>query len=111
MKMEKRPLEEQRMRELIRAASARREVPPGLEKRIMAQVRLRERRRRERRAVAEMACCCAGVSAALVLAAYICLKTVDLQREWTNVLLLFAGIVGMALTTYGDRVREMRRRL
>ena len=48
--MEKKRISDERLAELIRAAALRREVPVGLETRVMAQVILRDRRRRERRA-------------------------------------------------------------
>ena len=54
--MEKKRISDERLAELIRAAALRREVPVGLETRVMAQVILRDRRRRERRAIAAMAC-------------------------------------------------------
>lgn len=47
--MEKKRISDERLAELIRAAALRREVPVGLETRVMAQVILRDRRRRERR--------------------------------------------------------------
>ena len=50
--MEKKRISDERLAELIRAAALRREVPVGLETRVMAQVILRDRRRRERRAIA-----------------------------------------------------------
>ena len=46
--MEKKRISDERRAELIRAAALRREVPVGLETRVMAQVILRDRRRRER---------------------------------------------------------------
>ena len=46
--MEKKRISDERLAELIRAAALRREVPVGLETRVMAQVILRDRRRRER---------------------------------------------------------------
>ena len=49
--MEKKRISDERLAELIRAAALRREVPVGLETRVMAQVILRDRRRRERRGV------------------------------------------------------------
>lgn len=57
--MEKKRISDERLAELIRAAALRREVPVGLETRVMAQVILWDRRRRERRAIAAMACYCA----------------------------------------------------
>ena len=63
--MEKKRISDERLAELIRAAALRREVPVGLETRVMAQVILRDRRRRERRAIAAMACYCAVAVAAV----------------------------------------------
>ena len=66
--MEKKRISDERLAELIRAAALRREVPVGLETRVMAQVILRDRRRRERRAIAAMACYCAvAVAAGMVV--------------------------------------------
>ena len=42
---------DERLAQMIRAAAPRREIPVGLDTRIMAQIRLHERRRRERRAM------------------------------------------------------------
>ena len=64
--MEKKRISDERLAELIRAAALRREVPVGLETRVMAQVILRDRRRRERRAIAAMACYCAVAVAAVM---------------------------------------------
>ena len=66
--MEKKRISDERLAELIRAAALRREVPVGLETRVMAQVILRDRRRRERRAIAAMACYCAPPVAAVMAA-------------------------------------------
>lgn len=44
--MEKKRISDERLAELIRAAALRREVPVGLETRVMAQVILWDRRRR-----------------------------------------------------------------
>ena len=60
--MEKKRISDERLAELIRAAALRREVPVGLETRVMAQVILRDRRRRERRAIAAMASSACGRS-------------------------------------------------
>ena len=67
--MEKKRISDERLAELIRAAALRREVPVGLETRVMAQVILRDRRRRERRAIAAMACYCAVAVAAVMAVA------------------------------------------
>ena len=68
--MEKKRISDERLAELIRAAALRREVPVGLETRVMAQVILRDRRRRERRAIAAMACYCAVAVAAVMAVAF-----------------------------------------
>ena len=47
--MEKKRISDERLAELIRAAALRREVPVGLETRVMAQVILRDRRRPRQR--------------------------------------------------------------
>ena len=70
--MEKKRISDERLAELIRAAALRREVPVGLETRVMAQVILRDRRRRERRAIAAMACYCAVAVAAVMVVAFVC---------------------------------------
>lgn len=75
--MEKKRISDERLAELIRAAAFRREVPVGLETRVMAQVILRDRRRRERRAIAAMACYCAVAVAAVMAVAFVCLRSVD----------------------------------
>lgn len=75
--MEKKRISDERLAELIRAAALRREVPVGLETRVMAQVILRDRRRRERRAIAAMACYCAVAVAAVMAVAFVCLRSVD----------------------------------
>ena len=74
--MEKKRISDERLAELIRAAALRREVPVGLETRVMAQVILRDRRRRERRAIAAMACYCAVAVAAVMAVAFVCLRSV-----------------------------------
>lgn len=103
--------DEARLRETIRAAAPRRTTPPGLEVRIMAQVRLRERRRRERQAVAKMAVYGLGLSAVLLVVLYAGLAAVDIRTEWPAALLLFAGTMGMALTVWNDRIAEVWREL
>ncbi len=100
-----------RISDAIRAASPRRTTPPGLEERIMAQVRLRERRRRERRAVAEMAVYCTGLSAVLAVVLYDGLMIVDIRAQWPAVLFLSAGVLGLALTAWSDRLAEVWRKL
>ena len=78
--MEKKRISDERLAELIRAAALRREVPVGLETRVMAQVILRDRRRRERRAIAAMACYCAVAVAAVMVVAFVCLRS---RRWWS----------------------------
>lgn len=109
--MNERYSDETRFREAIRAASPRCTTPPGLEVRIMAQVKLRERRRRERRAVAEMAVYCLGLSTVLVVVLCTGAMTIDLRMKWPVLLLLFAGAVGLALTAWSDRIAEVWRKL
>lgn len=48
--MEKKRISDERLAELIRAAALRREVPVGLETRVMAQVILRDQQNRSGRA-------------------------------------------------------------
>lgn len=109
--MEKRQLNDERLAELIRAAAPRREAPAGLETRIMAQVRLHERRRRERRAIAAMACYCLGVSVAMIVVAFACLRSVDSPEGQLRVLAILAGAVAAMVIACGDRATEILRRL
>ena len=62
--MEKKRISDERLAELIRAAALRREVPVGLETRVMAQVILRDRRRRALQVLAILA----GAVAAMMVA-------------------------------------------
>ena len=91
--MEKKRISDERLAELIRAAALRREVPVGLETRVMAQVILRDRRRRERRAIAAMACYCAVAVAAVMVVA------------------ILAGAVAAMMVACGDRATEILHRL
>ena len=102
--------DEARLRETIRAAAPRRTTPPGLEVRIMAQVRLRERRRRERQAIARMAVYGLGLSVVLLVVLCTGAMAIDLRTEWHAALLLSAGAVLMALTAWSDRIAEVLRK-
>ena len=95
--MEKKRISDERLAELIRAAALRREVPVGLETRVMAQVILRDRRRRERRAIAAMAC--------------YCLRSVDSPEGALQVLAILAGAVAAMMVACGDRATEILHRL
>ena len=107
--MEKKRISDERLAELIRAAALRREVPVGLETRVMAQVILRDRRRRERRAIAAMACYCAVAVAAVV--AFVCLRSVDSPEGALQVLAILAGAVAAMVVACGDRATEILHRL
>ena len=104
--MEKKRISDERLAELIRAAALRREVPVGLETRVMAQVILRDRRRRERRAIAAMACYCA-----VAVAAVVCLRSVDSPEGALQVLAILAGAVAAMMVACGDRATEILHRL
>ena len=108
--MEKKRISDERLAELIRAAALRREVPVGLETRVMAQVILRDRRRRERRAIAAMACYCA-VAAAVMVVAFVCLRSVDSPEGALQVLAILAGAVAAMMVACGDRATEILHRL
>ena len=108
--MEKKRISDERLAELIRAAALRREVPVGLETRVMAQVILRDRRRRERRAIAAMACYCA-VAVAAVVVAFVCLRSVDSPEGALQVLAILAGAVAAMVVACGDRATEILHRL
>ena len=84
--MEKKRISDERLAELIRAAALRREVPVGLETRVMAQVILRDRRRRERRAI-------------------------DSPGGALQVLAILAGAVAAMVVACGDRATEILHRL
>ena len=90
--MEKKRISDERLAELIRAAALRREVPVGLETRVMAQVILRDRRRRERRA-------------------FVCLRSVDSPEGALQVLAILAGAVAAMVVACGDRATEILHRL
>ena len=106
--MEKKRISDERLAELIRAAALRREVPVGLETRVMAQVILWDRRRRERRAIAAMACYCAVAVAAV---AFVCLRSVDSPEGALQVLAILAGAVAAMMVACGDRATEILHRL
>ena len=105
--MEKKRISDERLAELIRAAALRREVPVGLETRVMAQVR----RRRERRAIAAMACYCAVAVAAVMVVAFVCLRSVDSPEGALQVLAILAGAVAAMVVACGDRATEILHRL
>ena len=109
--MEKKRISDERLAELIRAAALRREVPVGLETRVMAQVILRDRRRRERRAIAAMACYCAVAVAAVMAVAFVCLRSVDSPEGALLVLAILAGAVAAMVVACGDRATEILHRL
>ena len=114
--MEKKRISDERLAELIRAAALRREVPVGLETRVMAQVILRDRRRRERRAIAAMACYCAVAVAAVMAVAFVCLRSVSYthlraQEGALQVLAILAGAVAAMVVACGDRATEILHRL
>ena len=104
-------LNDRQLDELIRAASPRPKVPEGLEIRIMARVARSKCRRQERRAVAEMAAWCLKMSAALVAVAFSALNSLDLPHNWPAVVLVLAGVVGVAVTVSYDRTTEIFRKL
>ena len=108
--MEKKRISDERLAELIRAAALRREVPVGLETRVMAQVILRDRRR-ERRAIAAMACYCAVAVAAVMAVAFVCLRSVDSPEGALQVLAILAGAVAAMMVACGDRATEILHRL
>ena len=95
--MEKKRSSDERLAELIRAAALRREVPVGLETRVMAQVILWDRRRRERRAV--------------MVVAFVCLRSVDSPEGALQVLAILAGAVAAMMVACGDRATEILHRL
>ena len=97
--MEKKRISDERLAELIRAAALRREVPVGLETRVMAQVILWDRRRRERRAIAAM------------VVAFVCLRSVDSPEGALQVLAILAGAVAAMMVACGDRATEILHRL
>lgn len=97
--------------ELIRAAAPRKEAPVGLDTRIMAQIRLCERRRRERRAVWAMAGYCLAVVFAVLVVMLACLQTIDSPEEMWRLLALLAGIIVAMVIACGDRATEILRRL
>ena len=105
--MEKKRISDERLAELIRAAALRREVPVGLETRVMAQVILRDRRR----AIAAMACYCAVAVAAVMAVAFVCLRSVDSPEGALQVLAILAGAVAAMVVACGDRATEILHRL
>ena len=104
--MEKKRISDERLAELICAAALRREVPVGLETRVMAH-----RRRRERRAIAAMACYCAVAVAAVMAVAFVCLRSVDSPEGALQVLAILAGAVAAMMVACGDRATEILHRL
>ena len=104
--MEKKRISDERLAELIRAAALRREVPVGLETRVMAQVILRDRRRRERRAIAAMACYCAVAVAAVMVVAFVCLRSVDSPEGALQVLAILAGAVAAMVVACGEIIEQ-----
>ena len=104
--MEKKRISDERLAELIRAAALRREVPVGLETRVMAQVILRDRR-----AIAAMACYCAVAVAAVMAVAFVCLRSVDSPEGALQVLAILAGAVAAMVVACGDRATEILHRL
>lgn len=103
--------EQQTIRKIIEAAAPRRTTPVGLETRIMAQVRLHERRRRERRAIASAALYCCGVSVVLSVVLYAGIRTLDLREQWTSIVPIVIGTFGMGVTACYDRFTAVLRKL
>lgn len=106
--------EQQSVRKIIEAAAPRRTTPVGLETRIMAQVRLRERRRRERRTIASAALYCCGVSVVLLVVLYAEFRTLDRCEQWTSIVpgaIGAIGAIGMGLTACYDRFTAVLRKL
>ncbi len=103
--------EERQLDELLRSASPRRTVPPGLDTRIMARIAAHERRRRERRAIRSMALTCLALSAVLAVVGGIAVRSLDVVHRPETLVLLLAGMGCMALTVGGDRIGEIMRRL
>ena len=93
--MEKKRISDERLAELIRAAALRREVPVGL----------------ERRASAAMACYCAVAVAAVMVVAFVCLRSVDSPEGALQVLAILAGAVAAMMVACGDRATEILHRL
>ena len=83
----------------------------GTDPRLMAQVILRDRRRRERRAIAAMACYCAVAVAAVMVVAFVCLRSVDSPEGALQVLAILAGAVAAMMVACGDRATEILHRL
>lgn len=112
--MEKMTDEDRRLAALIRAASPQRSTPAGLQTRIMAQVRLRERRRRERQTIVETGCYCLGLSVLLLAVGLLGVRSIgpqfDLPESIPSLLYLFCGITGIGLTLFGDRMDKVWRR-
>ena len=102
---------DERLAQMIRAAAPRREIPVGLDTRIMAQIRLHERRRRERRAVMAMAGYCMAAVAAVLVVMCACLQTIDSPEGMWRLLALLAGIIVAMVIACGDRATEILRRL
>lgn len=58
-----------------------------------------------------MAAWCLKMSAALVAVAFIALNSLDLPHNWPAVVLVLAGVVGVAVTVSYDRTTEIFRKL
>ena len=93
--MEKKRISDERLAELIRAAALRREVPVGLETRV----------------IAAMACYCAVAVAAVMAVAFVCLRSVDSPEGALQVLAILAGAVAAMVVACGDRATEILHRL
>lgn len=104
-------MNDERLAALIRAVAPRKEAPVGLDTRIMAQIRLLERRRRERRAVMAMACYCMAAVVAVLVVMCACLQSVDSPEGMWRLLALLAGIIVAMVIACGDRATEILRRL
>lgn len=104
-------MNDERLAALIRAVAPRKEAPVGLDTRIMAQIRLHERRRRERRAVMAMAGYCMAAVAAVLVVMCACLQSVDSPEGMWRLLALLAGVVAAMVIACGDRATEILRRL
>ena len=101
--MEKKRISDERLAELIRAAALRREVPVGLETRVMAQVILEMYR-------GNIAISVVAVAAVMAVA-FVCLRSVDSPEGALQVLAILAGAVAAMMVACGDRATEILHRL
>lgn len=101
-------LNDEELRQLMRAVSPRRQPPAGLDARIMARVRRSARQRLERRRMLRMFFACIGLSASAAS-----MPLLMLADGITSLLPLFAatGVGAMTLSAYGDCVKKLLRDL